>query len=629
MVAITIDGSPELGRYSVIDSSSYLRYADDRGTKDLRGYEGRDYSKHPFGSLPFGAIPFKTIPRSEWRDRIAEGHAKKTFPIYHQLRKKVPIKNQRQTPYCHSDDTEVLTADGWVQWPNYDGQSDLATINPYSHSLEFQTPSCIHVCEYDGQMIHSTNAKSPFSVTPDHRMLVRRWDERARTLRDDYEFVLAKDLGWYSGLLSVPKGYVAPTFKQIEIDGRVFDGDDFIALIALVVSDGFAGSSEKGVNTVSYCCFDKRMQPRVRELSHRLGFKEQPEREGVWSLHCLPELAKWVRENCYHGTPYRSLTKCVPTLVKISSARQIKHFLEWFGDRTNKGYDSGRSTTYSSSSRRLIDDIQELLFKVGIRSGISRQDGRTSHYNGQDIVSKERWNCIEYSTEELSISRKKQIETETYKGSVFCATVPNGTLVTRKDGRILISGNCWINSVTGAIQSIRAVAGWDTIALSSASAGAPGKNYRSEGGWTGEAIGYIQKYGLVPEDQWPNDAIDKSYFRGTREVAELYGIGQWFELRAKNFDEVMTCLLMNYPVPVGLLWWGHSIFYSAPVYESGAYGVIGDNSWGPEWENEGRTVLMEDKATPDEANCVTSPKLVADPITTKKFTSFFSSLKAA
>jgi uncharacterized membrane protein YqaE (UPF0057 family) len=45
-------------------------------------------------------MPFKVIPRSEWKDRIAEGHAKKTFPIYHQPRKKVPILSQKSLPYC-------------------------------------------------------------------------------------------------------------------------------------------------------------------------------------------------------------------------------------------------------------------------------------------------------------------------------------------------------------------------------------------------------------------------------------------------------------------------------------------------------------------------------------------------
>ena len=100
MVALTVKGSEELGRFSIIDESNSRQYADDRSTQSLRGYQGRDYERFPFGSMPFGTFPFPVIPRSEWRDRIEEGHAKKTFAIYHSLRMKVPRLNQKQIPYC-------------------------------------------------------------------------------------------------------------------------------------------------------------------------------------------------------------------------------------------------------------------------------------------------------------------------------------------------------------------------------------------------------------------------------------------------------------------------------------------------------------------------------------------------
>lgn len=614
----------EFGRMNVYDDSNYLQLADDRGTKDLRGYQGRNYERYPFGSMPWANMPVKTIPRAEWAERIEEGNRKKTWALHHHQLQKVPILNQQQTPYCHSEDTEVLTSDGWVSWSNYDGGSQLATVNPHTQALEYQTPSHVHACEYRGEMIHSTNGRVPFSVTPEHRMLVRRWDEGARTLRPGYEFVQAKDLGWYSGLIGAPSGHAGVGIKEVEIDGRTFSGDDFFALLALVISDGYAGSSEKGINTVSYCCFDNGMQSQVRELSKRIGFKEQPERPGVWSLHCLPKLAEWIRRNCYHGTPYRSITKCLPQMVKNASSSQITKFLYWFGDRSKT---RDRACFYSSS-RRLIDDIQEVLLKIGSRSAVSSSPPADSEFNGKVIHAKERWYCYVYGRKNLSITRKKQIEKESYRGHVFCATVPNGTLVTRKDGRVLVSGNCWVNAVTGAVMTSRAVHGFPTVHLSSASAGAPGKSYRSEGGWTGEAIGYIDKYGLAPHSMWPNDYIrDARYFRETREIAKDYKVGQWWELRPKRFDEIMTCLLLGYPVCVGLLWWGHAVFYGAPVkIGRNSFGVVDVNSWGDQWENGGMSVLAEEKANADEANCIVSPLLSGNDDTVRRVHAFHTTL---
>jgi C1A family cysteine protease len=59
----------------------------------------------------------------------------------------------------------------------------------------------------------------------------------------------------------------------------------------------------------------------------------------------------------------------------------------------------------------------------------------------------------EWRTQNLSIKRKKQMEREHYKGPVYCATVPNSTLITRRNGTVLISGNsCTANALAGAVE---------------------------------------------------------------------------------------------------------------------------------------------------------------------------------
>ena len=169
---------------------------------------------------------------------------------------------------------------------------------------------------------------------------------------------------------------------------------------------------------------------------------------------------------------------------------------------------------------------------------------------------------------------------------------------------------CWMNGVVTAIMEARAAAGMQTVPLSAASAAAPGKNYQNVGGWGGEAIEYIRRYGLVPQEFWPNDAIDRRYFEPTRQHA-VYGVGQWWELPPNDFDAMMTCLILGFRVPIGLTWWGHLVCASAPVVIArNVYGAIITNSWDKDWENGGRAVLEESKATAAEQNCVTTPTLV-------------------
>lgn len=203
----------------------------------------------------------------------------------------------------------------------------------------------------------------------------------------------------------------------------------------------------------------------------------------------------------------------------------------------------------------------------------------------------------------------------------------------RKKVRRLNQGQipyCWQFSVVGAVQAAMACnSSLAAVHLSACSCGAPGKNYRKEGGWTGEGIGYAKKFGIATVNTWPEPAVDRQYFRGSREEAEKYNVGQWFELRPRNFDEVMTCLLYGFPVCVGLLWWGHAVFYSAPIVNGREFGVIETNSWGADWENDGNSVLMESKATPDEANVITTAQLTTDQEVEARYKDFFDLLTAS
>jgi hypothetical protein len=68
-----------------------------------KGFLQRNYETHPYGSLECCA-PFNlpTIPRSEWPDRINEGHKSKSFLSHLMDQAGVPILNQNPLPYCHA-----------------------------------------------------------------------------------------------------------------------------------------------------------------------------------------------------------------------------------------------------------------------------------------------------------------------------------------------------------------------------------------------------------------------------------------------------------------------------------------------------------------------------------------------
>lgn len=561
-----------------------------------RGYDDpRDFDEIPFCGFA-NAQPFSLpmLTEREVKERIEERER-----TGNRLRDKIKlagrkIKNQNGIGYCHDEKSEVLTERGWVRWSDYNWSDQLGTMNPRTGNLEFQSPFERHVYEYRGEMVHSTNRRIDFGVTPDHRMLVRKFDESRRTLSPEFTFQKAGELGWYFGMPHATNGFVGTELKRVAIPGdREYDGDDFVRLLAIISSDGFAGGSEKTWNLVSFSSFKPKFRERVVGLSDRLGFVEQPSRPGVWNRWGAGALAEWVRANVYGGKPYGAHTKIVPFLVKCASERQIKIFLDWFGDKSDSRSE-GRH--FYSASRRMADDLQELLLRIGRRGTISSRDPRTSYIGGSKIESKgTQYTVVEDTQGRLSIDRKKHLERDDYNGLVYCAGVPNGTLVTRRNGSVLVSGNCWGFCAASAVETRIVAQGSPFVSLSPASVCAPIVNFANRGGWPTKWLEWAGQNGIATSEHWPDYNRDRGRMDDPGVLADrmLYVPTEVVDFdvrgnREQAWWQAICCMVCDIPVCVGQMHWGHAVMLTDPVISSsGEIGNELENSWKESWGDGG------------------------------------------
>jgi len=410
--------------------------------------------------------------------------------------------DQGQQGYCVTADTEVLTEKGWTPFPEWNGTDLIGTMNQTTGNLEFQASSIKHVYQYDGDMVYSTNRRLDFGVTPDHRMLLRKWDERQRTLSSQYAFQRAADIGWYAGVPHATRGYVGIDLKHVSVPGdREYSGDDFVSMLSMIVSDGYAGGTDKTRNWVSFCCFREDRYYEAAAIAARIGFSENPSKRGVWTRYDAGALAEWVRTHCYTSLDLKAPSKKIPDIIKNLSMRQIRMFLSRFGDQ-NHGENS--DAVFYSSSNRVVDDLQELHLRIGKRSTISEREPRTARMdNGKEIHGGKSFVLFVSDTDRLCIERKKHIETDRYKGLVYCATVLNGTMVTRRNGSVLISGNCWAHSSAHAVMLSRAVQNMPYVPLSAYAVACIIKQYRDEGGWAALSMDFIVNRGIPSQAKWP------------------------------------------------------------------------------------------------------------------------------
>jgi len=571
-----------------------------------RSRYGDDMAVNKMGLLPIEDMA-EIIKWEDLKERLNDSREQQMQPVYHMHDTWAPPGyrwNQNGLPYCTTEDTEVLTNHGWIGWPEYDGKTLLGTVNQFTHQVEFQRPLSRQVLEYDGEMIYSTNRRIDFGVTPNHRMYVRKWNEQKRTLNDSYDFVAAENLGWYTGLMHAPSGFQGTELISVGVPGdREYTGDDFLALLAAIISDGFAGGSSKTKNLVSFCCFTDKDYDRLSALAYRCGFKESPSRRGVWNRWGAGSLANWIRANCYTGE-LGAWNKRIPDIVKWTSERQIKLFLTFYHDQKH----SSPMSMYYSTSKQCVDDLQELLLRIGKRSTLS-----------WDVSGRSRKMCrlVVSDTDRLCLDKKKHIEQDKYKGLVYCATVPNGTLITRRNGSVLISGNCWTWSATAVMMTLEAMEAEEVEMLAPVSLGWL-VGWRSQGYYLDDTIRGLRERGvttaeMVGGNENSTNRRSSSYEDGWEEAALAHRLNEVWDIDTRNGDrnsilQAATCLCSGRPIYNAFNWWGHAVTNMGMRWdESKKNNVV--------WEvrnshNEPDIIEMDgDRGVPDEMYAMVSSVL--------------------
>lgn len=352
---------------------------------------------------------------------------------------------------CFIEGTEILTKNGWKDFKNINYKDEIATLNPYNKELEYNIPTNIIKEHYNGDIYEFKNNNIDLSVTPNHKMYIKNRNSEnyelleAFNIKDYNHSSLLKQCKW----TGIDQDYFYFPEETLKLKNckikpiKKLKMDDWLEFMGYYLTEGcvYLHKKKTNINGKIYQSTAYKIQisqseeknpeifNKIKNCLIRLGIK-----------HCISK-----SRNCYFVFSNKQIAtyllqfgkskdKFVPKEFLMLSKRQLKILYQAMidGDAAKK-YNKHISNVYYSSSTRLMDDMQEILLKIGYYGNIKLPSpGRNVNY-----IS-----CIE---SEKNHEYPNPI-IKNYHGFIYCVNVPNHIICVRKNGKYVFCGNCYDES---------------------------------------------------------------------------------------------------------------------------------------------------------------------------------------
>lgn len=293
--------------------------------------------------------------------------------------------------FCYAADTEVLTLNGWKYFENLDEDELVAQYEQGTEEIKFVQPSKIVSFDHNDDMVSIPTSSSNLLVTPNHRMLVKQHGTMVR--RADQ---IANGQKLPTGGVLHSEGGPSPELARVLVSWAA-DG----------ISNAPAGKSKWGLKKE-----DKK--DRLRKLLSDAGilFEEKQYSDGQWRLTADIDLEEVMPNRVWDWDH----------LLWSTDARQaVMDELQYWDARSPRpGH-----VIYNTKRKENADVVNAIACVTGYSSSVVQDDNGMYRVN----VVHRTWRTI------------SNHHTEHYKGKVWCVTVPSGFIVTRRNGKVTVSGN--------------------------------------------------------------------------------------------------------------------------------------------------------------------------------------------
>jgi ribonucleoside-triphosphate reductase len=329
---------------------------------------------------------------------------------------------------CLSEDTDILTPNGWLGYADIEPGQVIKTFNINSGAIEDQPVKSMFSRPYSGEMYHLSNRIQDQLISPGHRVVRKKFNTEQDFVLEEVERVAA---------LKSPV-IIPVTGKNPRPDKEI--SDDEIRLLAWIIAEGSKESYTRHRHCHRITIYQSKIKSpenyqEIVAILNRLGLS-YTNRDSVPALgtsstmiRMNAESSQRILDNLFNT---RETVKFIPVVLKNMSRRQARLFLETY--LKADGHEGSKITT---TNIEILNGLQHIAvdaefgFTVGTRKPTIGR--KTIHI----------LRLIDH--QDTYIQRIRKVD---YSGVIWCPTTDNQTVIARRNGKVFITGNTPFTNIT-------------------------------------------------------------------------------------------------------------------------------------------------------------------------------------
>ena len=382
---------------------------------------------------------------------------------------------------CFDRNTEILTQRGWVYFPNLKKNDYVYSMDKETQIGDFYPVSKLICYYHSGEMYHITGSNIDMYVTPDHKFFgtvtsaYNHPNHRSKRKFKEIKEIVENYTNFTIPLTSIYEGkdpdhFELPSYNKSYYVGNRYNSnktktflhrenlqikiEDWVAFFGIWLAEGFVNKNRNGyVGEVGIAQSKKENKEQIRNLLEKLPFNWTENKNGFTTSSI--QLATYLK------SIGKTQNKHIPNDIKVLSPRLLKILINWMllGDGHQREYKAAifgqEENTYTrkcyySTSKQLIDDLHEIVIKIGGVATINKREKRTWNIRGRSGVSNECYELNFNKSTSINLLCKKINVCSNFNDYVFdVETKPHHTILVRRNGKSVWSSNCKSDNVPG------------------------------------------------------------------------------------------------------------------------------------------------------------------------------------